>query len=92
MSLKLRFGRPGNTSSTGFRGVRIGLRTGLAGRCTETDKWPAVLIPGIDCARDMAGARELVEDFDRRCPREYGEVFRGRYGMRGEEVTGDRGD
>jgi hypothetical protein len=33
-----------------------------------------------------------VEDLDRRCPREYGEVFLGLYGMEGEEATGERGD
>ena len=40
----------------------------------------------------MGGARALAEDLDRRCPRESGEVFRGRYGIEGGEDIGDRGE
>ncbi len=42
-------------------------------------------------ARDMGGAKALVV-FDRRCPREYGETFRGRYGIEGAGAMGERGD
>ena len=40
----------------------------------------------------MGGARALCVDFDLKCPREYGEVFRGLYGMEGEEETGESGE
>jgi hypothetical protein len=76
-----RFGRLGNTSSTGFLGVRtrLGDPAGLEGRCSgEESMWPAALNPGKDCARVIGCARALVVDFDLKCPREYGDVFRGR--------------
>jgi hypothetical protein len=46
----------------------------------------------MDWARVIGGAREPVEDLDRRWPREYGDVFLGLYGIEGEEVTGERGE
>lgn len=94
-SLDPRYARPGKTSSTGFRGVRIRLGDprGLAGRARgEDSKCPAALKPGNDWVRDIGGARALVEDFDRIWPREKGEVFRGRYGNEGEEEIGERGE
>lgn len=93
--LNERVGRPGKTSSAGFRGIRtlLGDPIGLAGRWMGDERrCPAPLNPGIDCARIIGGARGLVEDLDRRCPRENGEIFRGRYGREGEAETGDRGD
>jgi hypothetical protein len=39
----------------------------------------------------MAGASALVDDFERRWPRAYGEVFRDRYG-RGDDDMGERGE
>ena len=93
--LNERFGMTGKTSSAGFRGVRflLGDPKGLAGRCVGDERrCPAPLNPGIDCALIMGGARAEVEDLDRRCPREKGEVFRGRYGREGPADIGDRGD
>jgi hypothetical protein len=81
MNACARLDSPGNTSSTGFLGARArcGEPRGLDERWVlEMYKCPAELIPGIDCARDMGGARALAEDLDLKWPREYGDVFRGR--------------
>jgi hypothetical protein len=46
----------------------------------------------MDCARNMMGAKALAEDLDLKCPREYGEVFRGRKGNVGDDHPGDCGE
>lgn len=45
--------------------------------------------PGIDCVRDIGGAR-LAVDCDRMCPADSGDAVRGRYGIddREEYVCG----
>lgn len=86
---------PGNISSTGFLGVRFrcGEPAGLEERFDEdTYRCPAALTPGIDCALDIGGARALAVDLDLMCPRERGEVFRGRYGKIGDDHPGDLGE
>lgn len=73
----------GKASSAGLRGVRtrLGDPIGLAGRnCGEYRIWPDPLRPGIDCVRDMAGAR-LATDRERECAPERGDAVRERWGI-----------
>lgn len=78
----------GKASSMGFLGIRtrLGEPEGLAGRrcCGEYKMWPEPLTPGMDCVRDMGGARLVVER-DREWAPESGEALRGRYGMKVDE-------
>lgn len=78
----------GNTSSTGFLGVRKRLGEpeldGLAGRnCGGYRIRPEPLTPGIDCVRDMDDAGAATER-DRACPLDSGEAVRGLYGKAAE--------
>jgi len=93
--VRLLGGNPGKTSSAGFLGVllRCGEPAGLEGRfCGVMNRWPAAFTPGMDCARDIGGARALAVDLDLIWPRESGDVLRGRYGKTGDDHPGEIGD
>lgn len=86
-------GDPGNTSSTGFLRMRLGDPAGLAGRWGgKMIRFPAASTRGMECALDIGGARGLVVERDLRWPRLKGEVLRGRKGMVGGDIVGERGE
>jgi len=73
----------GNTSSTGFRGVRclFGEPEGLSGRsCGGYKIRPAPSTPGIDRVRPMVKGGRLAVDLERTCKPERGDAVRGLYG------------